>query len=128
MSRPKKQVSQTTSKSTSRTRTGGKGAGSRAGSGGTITITSVSPTGTVANSSPTVRATVKDGESSLSGSGIKLYLDGEEQGRFNYSRATGSLRCSTGGLSSGSHEVEIEATADGGRRTARKSWTFTIKR
>jgi hypothetical protein len=60
---------------------------------------------------------------------IDVYLDGQWM-RFNYDRASGSLRCPTGRLSSGTHTVEVEATieSDYGSRTGRKRWSFNVKR
>jgi len=57
---------------------------------------------------------------------IRLYLDGAEQRRFYYGRATGNLSYHPGILSSGTHRVEIVATAAQGNNTAKKSWTFTV--
>jgi len=61
---------------------------------------------------------------------IDVYVDGEEM-RFDYNRSSGSLTCSTGRLSSGTHTVEIEAStedADGRLRTSRKRWTLNVKK
>ena len=95
-----------------------------------IIITSVAPTGEVISSSPTIRAIVEDRDGYLlSKHDIDVYLDGELK-RFGYRRATGSLSCPTGNLSSGTHTVEIEATVetdDGGVRTGGKKWTFVKK-
>jgi hypothetical protein len=64
--------------------------------------------------------------SNLSKGDIRLYLDGTEQRRFYYGRATGNLSYHPGMLSSGTHTVEIVATAGQGTSTSRKSWTFTV--
>jgi hypothetical protein len=121
VSRPKIQTARSTSKSVRRTvaRDGTKP--SSAESQHTLTITSESPTGTIKSASPIVRATVEDSRTRLSRNDINVSLAGEEVERFNYSPATGSLRCCATALSSGSHRIEIEATAAGGLRTARKS-------
>jgi Bacterial Ig domain len=135
MPKPKEEFSSSTTQKTSR----GKGSRTRkagaakamAGSGGTLTVTSVSPTGRVSGSMPTIQATVQDDEGiNPPKTDVRLYLDGAEQKRFRYGRATGSLsyRPRAGTLSPGTHTVEIEASADGGRRTAKKSWTFTVSR
>jgi hypothetical protein len=127
--RPKKVVEQTVQKATSRTGSGTKRGGGRRGTGGAITITSVAPGENVSNPVPTVRATVKAKGSNLSKSDVRLYLDGAEQKRFYYGQGTGNLSYRpTGLLSSGTHTVEIVATGDQGRSTARKSWTFTVSR
>jgi hypothetical protein len=58
---------------------------------------------------------------------VRMYFDGAEQRRFYYGRATGNLSYRpTGMLSPGTHTVEIAASAEQGRSTARKSWTFTV--
>jgi hypothetical protein len=124
--KPKKVVEQTVSKATSRTGSATKRGGGHTGSGGTITISSVSPSGNVGNPVPTVRATLKTEGSNLSKGDIRLYLDVAEQRRFYYGRATGNLSYHPGMLSSGTHTVEIVATAGQGNSTSRKSWTFTV--
>ena len=126
MPKPKKVVKRSISKATSRTGSGTKRGGGRTGSGGAITIASVSPSGNVGNPVPTVRATLEAEGSNLSKGDIRLYLDGAEQRRFYYGRATGNLSYHPGMLSSGTHTVEIVATAGQGNSTSRKSWTFTI--
>jgi hypothetical protein len=92
-----------------------------------VTITEVSPTGTISSSSPTVKAMVKDSEATLSNSDIHVYLDGEEIRGFQYQRSTGRLQFSTRGLSSAAHTVEIEASDADQNRTARKSWSFSVQ-
>ena len=129
MPKPKRVVERTVSKATSRTGSATKkrGGGRTGGSGGgTITIASVSPSGNVGNPVPTVRATVEAEGANLSKRDIRLYLDGGEQGRFYYGRATGNLSYNLGMLSSGSHTVEIVATSGQGSSTSKKSWTFTV--
>ena len=107
-----------------------RGPGSRRGARGrprrTIVITPVAPTGDIRSSNPTIRATVEDRMGiPLSRYDIDVYLDGQWM-RFNYDRASGSLRCPTGRLSSGTHTVEVEATTDDG--VGRKKWTFNVKK
>jgi hypothetical protein len=124
--RPKKVVERTVSSATSRTGPGIKRGGRRGGSRGAITIASVSPSGNVGNPVATVRAKVQAEGANLSKRDIRLYLDGSEQRRFYYGRTTGNLSYHPGMLASGTHTVEIVATADQGRSTARKSWTFAV--
>jgi hypothetical protein len=127
MPKPKKVVEQSVQRATSRTASGTKRSRGRGSPRGAITITSASPSGNVTNPVPTVRATVKAEGNHLSKSDIRLYLDGVEQRRFYYGRGTGNLSFRpTGMLSAGTHTVEIVATGDQGRSTARKSWTFTV--
>ena len=98
-------------------------------------ITGVAPTGKIASSRPTIRATVRDEGINLSKRDISLYLDGSEKIRFHYDRVSGRLRYRVrGALSPGTHWVEIEAEAESGdsqvrsNSTARKEWTFTVTR
>jgi hypothetical protein len=108
-----------------------RGPGSRRGAGRrrprrTILITRVAPTGDVNVYSPTIQAYVEDRNGSpLSRHDIDVYVDGKET-RFNYGRSSGSLRCSPGKLSSGTHTVEIEASTDDA--VGRKRWTFNVKK
>jgi hypothetical protein len=125
--KPKKVVKRSVSKATSRTRSGTKKrGGGRADPGGAITIASVSPSGNVGNPVPTVRATVEAEGANLSKRDIRLYLDGAEQRRFYYGRATGNVSYHPGMLSSGTHTVEIVAKTGKGSSTAKKTWTFTV--
>jgi hypothetical protein len=124
--KPKRVVERTVSKATSRTGSANKRGGGHTGSGGSITIASVSPSGNVGNPVPTVRATLEAEGSNLSKGDIRLYLDGAEQRRFYYGRATGNLSYHPGMLSSGTHTVEIVATAGQGNSTSRNSWTFSV--
>ena len=84
------------------------------------------PSGNVGNPVPTVRARVEAEGTNLSKRDIRLYLDGTEQRRFYYGRATGNLSYHPGMLSSGNHTVEIVATSGQGSSTATKSWTFSV--
>ncbi len=118
------------------TRTKGSGSSQTTSySAGGISITGVGPTGRIAGSRPTVRATVRDQGTSLSKRDIKLYLDGSEKSRFHYDEASGQLSYYVGNaLSSGTHEVKIEAesgSSEGQAQfsgTAKKRWTFTVAR
>ncbi len=128
MPKPKKVVERTVQKVTSRTGAGTKRGGGRGGSGGAITITSVSPSGNFSNPVPTVRAKVKAKGANLSKTDIRLCLDGAEQRRFYYGRATGNLSYHPKGmLSTGTHTLEIVVTTAGqGSSTVKKSWTFIL--
>ena len=127
MPKPKKVVERTVREATSRTGSSTKrSGGSRDSGGGAITISSVSPSGNVGNPVPTVRAKVEAEGTNLSKRDIRLYLDGAEQRRFYYGRATGNLSYHPGMLSSGNHTVEIVATSGQGSSTSKKSWTFSV--
>jgi len=102
---------------------------------GGVSITGVSPTGRVAGTRLTVRATVIDYGGGLSKRDIRLYLDGSEKSRFHYDQASGQLTYYVGRkLTPGTHEVRIEVEAssadDHGHfsGSARKRWTFTVVR
>ena len=118
------------------TRTKGSGPGQTTNySTGGLSITGLGPTGRVASSRPTIRATVRDQGSSLSKRDIKLYLDGSEKSRFHYDQSSGRLSYYVGNaLSPGTHEVKIEAESRSSQSqaqlsgTARKRWTFTVAR
>ena len=102
---------------------------------GGLSITGVGPTGRIASSRPTIRATVGEEGIKLSKRDISLYLDGSEKIGFHYDRVSGRLRYRVrGALSPGTHWVEIEAEAEFGdsqvrsNSLARKEWTFTVAR
>jgi hypothetical protein len=65
----------------------------------------------------------------LSSDDIDVYLDDEPM-RFDYGESCGRLTCYTGGLSPGTHTVEIEAYIESnyGSRRGRKRWTFNVKK
>ena len=123
MSRPRRQNK---NRSLRKTGPGGQGGASGGGSRRRITITSAGPTGDVTGSSPTIRATVEDREGSLSRRDIDVYLDGKEM-RFTYGRSSGSLKCATGKLSSGTHTVEIEANAADGEQVGQEEMDLQHK-
>lgn len=102
---------------------------------GGLSITGMSPTGRVANPRPTIEATVRGEGTNLSKRDIRLYLDGSEKTRFHYEQASGRLSYHVGhALSSGSHRVEIDVESESedsrerSNSTARKKWTFTVRR
>ena len=102
---------------------------------GGLSITGMVPTGRVAGSRPTIRATVVDRGTRLSKQDIRLYLDGSEKSRFHYDPVSGRLSYYVGSaLSSGIHEVRVEAGAESSGDEARtsgkssKRWTFSVKK
>ena len=102
---------------------------------GGVSITGLGPTGSVASTRLTIRATVWDQGGSLSKGDIRLYLDGSEKSRFHYDQASGRMTYYVDrALSPGIHEVRIEAEAAGSDEvgqhsgTASKRWTFTVVR
>jgi len=132
--RPRRSSSRGTSVRVARTRGSGTSQTSSYRTGG-ISITGVGPTGRVASTRLTVRATVWDQGGSLSQGDIRLYLDGSERSRFHYDQASGRMTYYVGrALSPGIHEVRIEAETAGSDEvgqhsgTASKRWTFTVVR
>jgi hypothetical protein len=118
------------------TRTKGSGASQTTSfrTGG-LSITGVGPTGRVAGRGLTVRAIVWDRGGNLSKGDIRLYLDGSEKSRFHYDQSSGQLTYYVGRtLSTGTHEVRIEAEATSSDERERSSgsagrrWTFTVVR
>ena len=127
MPKSKKRVERTMSQTSRQTGLGTKRGARRTDAGGVITIASVSPSGNVSNPVPTIRAKVQAEGMKPPKSQVRVYLDGAEQRRFYYGRATGNLSYRpTGMLSPGTHTIEIVTSAEQGRSTARKSWTFTV--
>ena len=118
------------------TRTKGSGSGQTTSyRAGGISITGMGPTGRIASTRPTIRATVRDPGGNLSKNDIKLYLDGSEKTRFHYNQGSGQLSFYVGrALSPGTHEVRIEAESQSsdsqGRLSgkASKRWAFTVAR
>ena len=126
MPKSKKRVERTMSQTSRQTGLGTKRGARRTDAGGAITIASVSPSGNVSNPVPTIRAKVQAKGMNPPKSQVRVYLDGAEQRRFYYGRATGNLSYHPGMLSPGTHTIEIVTSAEQGRSTARKSWTFTV--
>ncbi len=118
------------------TRTRGSGSGQTSSySTGGLSITGLSPTGRIAGSRPTIRATVRDQGTSLSKRDIRLYLNGSEKSRFHYDPSSGQLSYYVGNaLPPGTHEVKIEAESRSSQSQAQvggkssKRWTFTVAR
>ena len=90
------------------------------------TITRPAPGGEIRDRTPTVRATVRDGESELASSGISLYVDGAEKA-FSYDPDTDRLSRTMGRLSYGRHSVRVAAEDAAGNATAR-AWSFKVVR
>jgi hypothetical protein len=73
-----------------------------------------------------VRATVRDGESELAASNIKLRVDGAPES-FSYDPDTDRLSRTTGRLSYGRHSVRVVAK-DGAGNVAERTWSFRVVR
>lgn len=99
------------------------------------TITDLSPANgsQTTNRRPRISATVRDTETNLQKSDVKLFVDGVEKNsnQFAYNSATDELsRVFEDGIDPdfayGLHTVRIEAT-DAGGRTAQRSWSFRVR-
>lgn len=84
------------------------------------------PGSTIRDATPTVRALVKDRETNLARSNIKLYVDGRAK-TFSYSAATDTLTHKSATLAPGRHTVKIVARDAQGLTTTR-NWTFRVAR
>jgi VCBS repeat-containing protein len=82
----------------------------------------------ITDRTPKISATVKDPETALARSDIKLYLDGRLLETYSYDPATGLLSRETEhGLDYHNHRVKIVATDAQGLVTT-KEWTFEVKK
>ena len=88
------------------------------------TITNISPTGSILNRRPTIAATVRDAQTNLAKSNIRLFVDGDRKTIFSYDRSTDRLSYTSGQLSLGSHTVRIVATE--GVNSTTKDWSFKV--
>lgn len=94
------------------------------------TITRTSPTSgaKVRDRTPTVRATIHDDETDLSGTGMRLWVDGRMVRGFSYNRTKERLSFTPGKpMAMGRHSILIVAVDDGGLSTSR-IWSFSIRR
>ena len=95
-------------------------------------ITGFSPTGTVTDSTPTIRANVVDLQEKLAKSRIEVFMDGASIGgwmrsmRFSYNASSGALSFTGRGLKEGKNSVRIAATDSKGNRYTR-DWTFRLE-
>lgn len=78
------------------------------------------------DTTPTIRAIVKDTRTNLQKSNIKLSVAGKKVTRFRYSAATDKLTYTSPRLTKGKKAVQIVATDAAGNVRA-KSWYFTIR-
>ena len=88
-------------------------------------IYKISPRNQTRDRTPTVRATIKDSQTNLAKSNIKLYFDGKRKNNFSYSQRTDRLSYTTGKLAKQRHTVKIVAVDEAGNRTV-KVWRFRV--
>jgi hypothetical protein len=71
------------------------------------------PGSSTQNGAPLISATVRDDQTDLDGSNIKLFVDGNAE-TFSYDKANDKLTYKSAKLASGKHAVRIEATDTSG--------------
>jgi hypothetical protein len=92
----------------------------------TITRPRPAPGAEILDRTPTIRAPVRDGESELAASNIKLRVDGAPAS-FAYDPDTDRLSRTTGRLSYGWHSVRVVAK-DAAGNVASRAWSFKVVR
>ena len=92
------------------------------------TITSVRPLpgSRITDRTPLISATVRDRQTNLRASNIRLFVDGSSKS-FSYNRATDRRSYASTRLLLGPHTVRISATDGQGKRTVR-AWAFRVRR
>src|SRR5215210_4238566 len=95
--------------------------------GPTITVPQPAFGSSTTDTTPRVSAVVRDEQTDLAKSDIKLFLDGRLKTTFTYDRATDRLAYRSNELTAGKHPVRVEATdAQGLKGVAR--WSFKVVR
>ncbi|MGI8909602.1 MAG: TolB family protein [Rubrobacteraceae bacterium] len=89
-------------------------------------ITSVRPLGKTRDRTPLIRATVRDRQTDLAKSGIRLFVDGKAR-PFTYDTAVDRLLHGSKKLSFGKHAVRVVARDEVGLKTTRR-WSFKVVR
>ena len=89
-----------------------------------IVDVSPAPGSKMKNRAPLISATVRDAQTDLDGTTIKLFVDGSAR-TASYDRASDKLTYRSSKLARGHHTVRIEATDEKGLQTV-KDWSFTI--
>jgi hypothetical protein len=87
---------------------------------------SPTPGSSTQNRTPIIRAAVRDAETDLDGTTIKLFLDGSER-TASYNRASDKLTYQSSNLARGQHMVRIEATDASGLK-GENTWKFKVVR
>jgi hypothetical protein len=85
------------------------------------------PGSRVRDRTSTIRAVVRDGQSELVKSNIRLYVDGKRMVTFSYDRSRDLLIRTTNRLSYGKHQVRVVAV-DRAKNRAAKNWSFSVVR
>ena len=85
------------------------------------------PNSTTRNRTPTVKAIVRDNQTSPVKSNVKLYVDGRRGTNFSYIPATDRLSYTTRTLAYGRHTAKIVAR-DAAGNVVTKQWSFRVTR
>jgi subtilisin family serine protease len=86
-------------------------------------ISAVSPTGTITDSTPKIKAKVLDLQEIPN---VELFVDGDPKTSFSYNWETGALSYASGRLGSGKHTVRITAD-DASHPPVEEKWSFKVK-
>jgi hypothetical protein len=92
----------------------------------TITNLRPSPGSNTRDRTPSIAATVRDAQTNLAKTNVKLFVDGNRKTTFSYERSTDRLSYTSGRLSFGGHTVKIVATDL--VHTTTRSWSFKVVR
>ena len=84
------------------------------------------PSSSTHNRTPLISATVRDAETDLDGTAIKLFVDGIER-TASYDKASDKLTYQSAKLAPGQHTVRIEATDASGLK-GQNTWKFKVVR
>lgn len=90
----------------------------------TIVPIAPAPGSKIKNGTPLISATVRDAETDLDGSNIKLFVDGSER-TASYDKASDKLTCKSDKLAYGRHTVKVEAT-DASALKGENTWRFKV--
>ena len=90
-------------------------------------VTSVKPSPSTRDRTPTITATVRDDRDELSANDMSLVLDGQTRATISHDAGTDRLTYDSGRLSVGKHTASITATDATGNDTTR-TWTFKVVR
>ncbi|AHY45721.1 Subtilase family [Rubrobacter radiotolerans] len=93
----------------------------------TVAPVSPKPNARTKSRTPTVVATVRDPDSRLAKSNVRLFVKGKRYTNFTYNASTGRLSFKSPRLPYGPVSVRVAAT-DAGGKSASRSWTFRIVR
>jgi len=92
----------------------------------TIVPIAPAPSSSTQNRTPLISATVRDAETDLDGTAIKLFVDGIER-TASYDKASDKLTYQSAKLAPGQHTVRIEATDASGLK-GQNTWKFKVVR